>query len=116
LGTHANAEVAIIRALTEVAQSRLTQIHRAREGTTKAGIKLDIGYERMKKMNRHWYDESNVKSIEEVDSLDNDDILDDINYMLERLKCVGLKRTIVVNLTRKEVGIPTVRVVVPGLE
>ena len=33
IGTHTSARIAVMRALTEVAQSRLTQIHGAREDT-----------------------------------------------------------------------------------
>jgi ribosomal protein S12 methylthiotransferase accessory factor len=38
MGTHTSAGVAVLRALTEVAQSRLTQIHGAREDTTIADL------------------------------------------------------------------------------
>ncbi len=36
--------------------------------------------------------------------------------MIEALNKQGLDRVIVVDLTRKEIGIPVVRVIVPGLE
>ena len=46
----------------------------------------------------------------------NKDILDDIKLILNRLKKVGLKRAIIVDLTNHNVGIPVVRAIVPGLE
>jgi ribosomal protein S12 methylthiotransferase accessory factor len=46
----------------------------------------------------------------------NEDILDDINLILYSLKNVGLKRTIIVDLTNPNIGIPVVRAIVPGLE
>ena len=55
MGTHTSAKVAVLRALTEVAQSRLTQIHGAREDTTLADFRKRIGYERTKKLNAHWF-------------------------------------------------------------
>ena len=46
----------------------------------------------------------------------NEDILDDINLILYSLKNVGLKRTIIVDLTNPNIGIPVVRAIIPGLE
>jgi ribosomal protein S12 methylthiotransferase accessory factor len=44
------------------------------------------------------------------------DILDDIKFVLSRLKKAGLKRAIIVDLTQSDIGIPVVRAIVPGLE
>lgn len=49
IGTHLNPEIAVMRALTEVAQSRATQIHGTREDTSRAVLMRKAGYERMKK-------------------------------------------------------------------
>ncbi len=49
IGTHLNPEIAVLRALTEVAQSRATQIHGTREDTSRAVLMRKAGYERMKK-------------------------------------------------------------------
>jgi ribosomal protein S12 methylthiotransferase accessory factor len=43
-------------------------------------------------------------------------VLEDIKHILKRLKRAGVKRSIVVNLTNPSIGIPVVRVIVPGLE
>jgi len=116
MGTHTSAGVAVLRALTEVAQSRLTQIHGAREDTTTADFRRQIGYERTKRLNRHWFESTGKRPFGEIRSQDSDDFLDDINLMLKRLGEAGLDRAIVVDLTRPEIGVPVVRVVVPGLE
>jgi putative methanogenesis marker protein 1 len=116
MGTHTNAGVAVLRALTEVAQSRLTQIHGAREDTKMSDIRRQMGYDRTKRMNKHWFDVSRSEEFSEIKSYDSDDFLDDIRYMLERLEEAGLERAIVVDLTREEIGVPVVRVIVPGLE
>ena len=118
MGTHTNASVAIKRAVTEVAQSRLTQIHGAREDTTTADMRRIMGYEWMRKQNEHWFEISEEEDLESVESfsVDNDDFLDDIKHVMARLKSGGLERVIVVDLTREEIGVPVVRVIVPGLE
>ena len=58
------------------------------------------------------------KDFETVDpfSSDSDDFLDDITYTVERIRGAGLERVVVVDLTREEIGMPVVRVIVPGLE
>ena len=116
MGTHTSAKVAVLRALTEVAQSRLTQIHGAREDTTLADFRKRIGYERTKKLNSHWFGGSEKRSFADVPSFESDDFLLDIRHMLAKLQEAGLDRAVVVNLTRPEIGIPVVRVIVPGLE
>ena len=86
VGTHLDPEIAVIRALTEVAQSRATQIHGTREDTVRAVFMRKAGYQRMKRINSHWFGESKL-SIE----LNED-------------------------LTRPEIKIPVVRVLIPGME
>lgn len=103
MGTHADAGVAIDRAITEVAQSRLTQIHGAREDTTTADVSRIMGYEWLRKRNEHWFTTSEEKDFESVNSFssDSDDFLEDIKYTVERLRGAGLERVVVVDLTRE---------------
>nr|WP_321351281.1 YcaO-related McrA-glycine thioamidation protein [uncultured Methanoregula sp.] len=116
IGTHTSARIAVMRALTEVAQSRLTQIHGAREDTTLAELRKKMGYERAKRINGYWYKERGTVPYRDLPSSDSDDFLTDIQGVIERLRAKGLDRVIVVDLTREEIGIPVVRVIVPGLE
>jgi len=117
IGTHMNPSIAVIRALTEVAQSRLTQIHGAREDTVKAKTSREIGYERMKKLNKLWFSDSGKRTtIEDFPAQDTMDIYEDIQIVLEKLRQRGFKRAVAVDLTRKELSIPVVRMIVPGLE
>jgi ribosomal protein S12 methylthiotransferase accessory factor len=116
MGSHTSAHIAVLRALTEVAQSRLTQIHGAREDTDTADVRKKIGYDRTKRLNRHWFAESETVRFAAMPSFDSDDFLTDINHVTDRLAKAGLSRVVVVDLTRPEIGIPVVRVIVPGLE
>lgn len=116
MGTHTDPEVALLRALTEVAQSRLTQIHGAREDTVSADFRRMMGYDRLKRLNRHWFEHEREEDFSSIGSYDSDDFLDDIRYMLDRLQEVGFERAIVVDLTAPEIMVPVVRVIVPGLE
>jgi ribosomal protein S12 methylthiotransferase accessory factor len=116
MGTHTNPDVACLRALTEVAQSRATQIHGAREDTTTGGLRRSIGYDRAKRLNRYWFEATRSIDATSIPALDSADFLEDIRRTCGRLREVGLDRVFAVDLTRPECGIPVVRVIIPGLE
>jgi len=116
MGTHTSARIAFLRALTEVAQSRLTQIHGAREDTTTADLRTRMGYERVKRMNRYWFEADSEVPFAALPSQENDDFLKDIGAVVAALGEAGMTRVLVADLTREEIGVPVVRVVVPGLE
>ena len=52
----------------------------------------------------------------EVPSLAGDSFDADLQGMLQRLRAVGIEEVVSVELSRPEIGIPVVRIVVPGLE
>ncbi|MDO5845602.1 MAG: YcaO-related McrA-glycine thioamidation protein [Methanocorpusculum sp.] len=116
MGTHTNAEIAIIRALSEVAQSRATQIHGAREDAAIAEFREMMGYDRVKRMNAYWFKGDEYEPASAVPSCSSDDFKTDIETILARLKAAGLDRVIVCDLTDPELNVPVVRVIVPGLE
>ena len=117
MGTHLNPRITLIRALTEVAQSRLTQIHGAREDTVRGGPARTLGYERMKRINAMWFSSSGKsKTLDSYVPLDTPDVYEDLKVVLEQLRAKGFKRAIAVDLTRKELGIPVVRTIIPGME
>jgi len=117
MGTHLNPRITVIRALTEVAQSRLTQIHGAREDTVRGGAARQMGYERMKRLNSMWFSAlSGPSSLDDHEALDTRDLYDDLNIVLERLRSKGFRQAIAVELTRRELDIPVVRTIVPGME
>ena len=117
VGTHLNPEVAIMRALTEVAQSRATQIHGAREDTVRADFMRKAGYKRMKRINNHYFNEE--KDQIQIDNIDNkatDSLKKDIEIVVSELKKFLLDKILFADLTRKELGINVVRVIIPGSE
>ncbi len=116
IGTHTNARIAVMRALTEVAQSRLTQIHGAREDTVTADLRKKMGYDRVKRINGYWFKDNGSVDYGNLRSFDSDDFANDIRFAIDALNKQGLDRVIVVDLTREEIGVPVVRVIVPGLE
>jgi YcaO-like protein with predicted kinase domain len=114
-GAHLDPAIAMIRALTEAAQSRAVYI---------AGSRDDF-FRHDSFSNRVFDDAAGVASIETsgkgVAPLDRRPIValsfeEDVGVLLDRLRAVGIEHAIVVDLTHEELDIPVVRVVVPGLE
>ncbi len=117
VGTHLNPEVAVIRALTEVAQSRATQIHGTREDTNRAVFMRKAGYERMKRINKHWFSDSHkLIDISRIKDKSKPTFKEDIETCVNILKKNGFDKIYYTDLTRREIEIPVARVIIPGME
>ena len=112
-GTHPDARIALLRAITEVSQTRAAQTSKGQEMTSRR-IKYN---DENTDDRRGWQFMRSTKKIKflEVSTFFNEDILDDINLILYRLKNVGLNQVIIVDLTNQDIGIPVVRAQYPGL-
>ncbi len=115
-GCHPSARVAICRALTEAAQSRLTFI---------AGSRDDIDYSHYEHMSnpvvinrlRSLVEKAEpALRFEERPGTTRETLEGDLALMLGRLVDAGIEHAIVVDLSRREVGVPVVKMIVPGLE
>lgn len=116
MGTHSSPKIAILRALTEVAQSRATQIHGAREDTIIADLKTKMGYERTKKINKKWFINEITCSYKNIKDQSHSDFKIEIQNIINKLVKNNLHQILFFDLTIKEINIPVVRVIVPGLE
>ena len=56
------------------------------------------------------------RNFRDVPSYDSHTCAEDLAWMLDRLRAVGIGEVMAVDLTRPEIGVPVVRVVIPGLE
>lgn len=112
-GTHPDARIALLRAITEVSQTRVANIQGARDDLRKIKYGHDNSDDK-----RAWQFTPSKNKIQfsQVRSYFNRDILDDIKLILARLQHAGLKKAIIVDLTIAKIGIPVVRAIVPGLE
>ena len=117
IGTHLDPEVAILRALTEVAQSRATQIHGAREDTVRADFARTAGYERMKRINKHYFQEEDEKiSLSDIENRSTDSITKDIEIVLKELEANEIEHVLYYDLTRPELEVNVARVIIPKME
>jgi len=115
-GAHTNPTIATLRALTEVAQSRVTQIHGAREDTDRELITRLIGYDRMKRLNNHWFKQPEEElSLDNVQNISTTSLDGDIKVALSHLDSI-VERVIVSNISVDTIGVPAVRVTIPGFE
>ena len=112
-GTHPDSRIALIRAITEVSQSRAANIQGSRDDLRKMKYDFDDSDDK-----RSWQFIKSTKNIKfsHIKSFYNEDILDDIKLILAKLKEKGLNKAIIVNLTNPKLNIPVVRAIVPGLE
>jgi ribosomal protein S12 methylthiotransferase accessory factor len=114
-GCHPAREVALLRALTEAVQSRLTVI---------AGSRDDM----LRREYDRWFDADvlrhhaanaarpGTRSFSLAPTLADETLKSDVHRELERVTAAGLTQVIVVDLTIEELAIPVVRVVVPGMD
>jgi ribosomal protein S12 methylthiotransferase accessory factor len=119
-GTHPDARIALIRAITELSQTRAGNIQGARDDLKKIGYKEndEIYKRKWQFIHTSSLTNKNNKTIKfsNIRTYMNKDILDDVRLILNSLRKAGLRRVIIVDLTVPEVRIPVVRAIVPGLE
>jgi ribosomal protein S12 methylthiotransferase accessory factor len=114
-GCHASRDIALLRALTEAVQGRLTYI---------SGSRDDLFPERFRELQRmegqrvlaHHLTGAGARPFDAVPNIEHDTFNADLEDMLARLRAAGLGEVAVFDLTRPEVGVPVVKVLVPGLE
>ena len=117
IGTHLNPEIATIRSLCEVAQSRATQINGAREDTVRADFTREIGYERMKRINKYYFREEDEKiNLSDIEDKSTKSIKKDLEVVKEEIKNNNLENIIYYDLTRPETDVNVVRVIIPEME
>lgn len=117
VGTHLNPEIAAIRAISEVAQSRATHKEGAKVNTELVKTTREMGYDKIKKINRLWYSDLERKTkLSDMKDESTDYVLDDIEVVLGKLVESGFDKVIAVDLTRPELEIPVVRMIIPGME
>jgi ribosomal protein S12 methylthiotransferase accessory factor len=116
MGCHPARDIALLRALTEAAQSRLTLISGARDDLFRRLYELGSGAVALQTDWARIQSEEAVRSFRDVASWEGDTFEEDVAWELDRLRPAGIERVVVVDLTKPEFGLPVVRVVIPGLE
>jgi YcaO-like protein with predicted kinase domain len=117
-GCHLSPEIALSRALSEAIQARLTQI---------AGSRDDMLRDTYAEVARPELMEALWKDIIETDpatrhpfvsgrSLASPSFEGDLAILFDALRSVGIQSAIAVDLSKEELGLSVVKVIIPGLE
>jgi YcaO-like protein with predicted kinase domain len=115
-GCHADRAVALARALTEAAQTRLTYIAGIRDDLSPAEYQEAPGAEIGDALLDALARDSVPQLFRCVPSFAADDLAEDLRWALGRLGAAGIDRAVAVDLTRPDFAIPVVRLVIPGLD
>ena len=114
-GCHPERGVALSRALTEAVQSRLTRVAASRDDGYFAAhrVMASGGYDAS---HRTRHRRPAMRSFAEVPTADRPTVDADLQDQVSRLQGVGIEQIVVVDLSRPDLGVPVVRVVIAGLE
>lgn len=111
-GSHPCAALAVTRALSEAFQSRVGFIHGGRDSFNT----FDHGT-RARTLQARCATATAQPDTDflELATADHSDLREDLQFLIDRLANAGFGEVIATNLTRPDLGIPVVRVRVPGL-
>ncbi|MFW8635148.1 YcaO-like family protein [Cribrihabitans pelagius] len=115
-GCHPDRGIALLRALSEAAQTRLTYVSGARDDLDPADF---TGAEMAR---RAAYVRGLIRGtqatapFQDVPTLHSAAFEEDMDWLLARLQAAGFGQVMAADLSRPEIGIAVVRAVVPGLE
>jgi YcaO-like protein with predicted kinase domain len=114
-GCHTAREIALLRALTEAAQSRLTAIAGSRDDMLRHDFARWFDLEVLaEQSNKASVAGTRAFSLAPTNSTDS--FGSDIDAELEGIRTAGFPQAIVFDLTHPELAIPVVRVLIPGME
>lgn len=113
-GCHPNRDVALSRALTEAAQSRLTHIVGARDDMTEDQYREGSRPEFVRAV-LDFIDQPGLRDFEDCPTWQCSTLSGDVEWELGQLRNASVREVVAVDLTRGDLGIPVVRVVIPGL-
>jgi ribosomal protein S12 methylthiotransferase accessory factor len=113
-GCHPVRHIALLRALIEAAQSRLTAISGARDDMPRQEY-IDCRDPATLLLHRRRLSRKGSRRFSEIPSFESDSFEEDVAWELDHLRRAGFDRVIVIDLARPELGLPVARVVIPGL-
>ncbi|MDW3223132.1 MAG: YcaO-like family protein [Paracoccaceae bacterium] len=115
-GTHPDPETALHRAMNEAAQTRLNYITGAREDLFHDEYSLQGRQHKNDSFADLLIEHPQMRKISAMTGVVNRTLQADLEWLKAKLGAAGIEEITVVDLTRREFGIPVVRVVIPGLE
>ena len=115
-GCHLDPALAVTRALTEAAQSRLAVIAGAREDFTAQAYRRDSSYQQLKEMFKTWSGRRPTEDFDVVSSSSTASTDGDLRQIMNGLADAGLDLIFAVELAPDGFPFSVTKAVVPGLE
>jgi YcaO-like protein with predicted kinase domain len=115
-GCHPSRDVALLRALTEAAQVRTTYIVGSREDIYRSDYDPRTLRGRMLKAQQLMRPVARMRDCGSIATREFESFGTEVDWLLECLRNAGVREVVALDLTRSELGINVVRVVIPGLE
>ncbi|HXU31232.1 MAG TPA: YcaO-like family protein [Thermoanaerobaculia bacterium] len=116
MGCHPSRGVALLRALTEAAQSRLTTIAGARDDMPLRKYETWRDADALERLRQSVVSATPSRDYRAAPDFAAETFEEDLSALLSRLAAAGFPEVIAVDLTYQGIDLPVVRIVVPGLE
>jgi ribosomal protein S12 methylthiotransferase accessory factor len=114
-GTHLTPAIALLRAVNEAVQSRLTYISGSRDDITPAEYRRGGNADDLASFRARLASAPPTLRFDARADLATDSFEGDIARMLDALRAGGVRNAVVVDLSKPEIGVPVVKVVAPRL-
>ena len=113
---HPVPETALLKALIEAAQVRTTYVSAARDDLSAEEYSEDYRDKRRRQAGRLLAERSSTRRLASAEGRAAQGIARNVAWLVERLQAAGINEIITVDLSKEDIGLPVVRVVIPGLE
>jgi len=115
-GCHPAREIALVRALAEAAQVRLTVISGLRDDFRRDAYKQLLDPDVVRAIRHRTLTSVPTRCFRQGPNHNGETLEDDVEWEVKCMRKAGVERVVVVDLTKPEFALPVVRVIVPGLE
>ncbi len=115
-GCHVDPAIAVLRSLTEAVQTRMTYISGARDDMTPDEFTPQAISQKCRFARDLIREGKPQRSFEAAPEFVSDDFAGDMDWLLGQLDQAGCPQVLRVDLSKPEIGLSVVRVVIPGLE
>ena len=115
-GCHPSSSIALRRAITEAAQTRLNYVSGARDDLLMSEYETEELKSKFQFAIEYLHYDGPLLPFNSIETWTNANLENDLELLLKNLAAVGVEEVIWVDLSHDDTQIPVARVVIPGLE
>ncbi|HEV8327542.1 MAG TPA: YcaO-like family protein [Nitrospiraceae bacterium] len=117
MGCHTSKSIALMRAIVEAAQTRLTMISGSRDDIFRDEYNQSRAEpDDLSRFRALLRSKSKLRSFSDIPSSERETFNDDLDLLMQRLRFIGIQNFIVVRLMEPNSSFQIVKVIIPGLE